>query len=1706
MLKIVSMLKTNLLQVILFLCFFSNSVKSTGQHGNTQNSSSSKSVNFAFTLKDASKTSAGVYFKDGTLLRTLWSGTNYEAGKHIAKWDGLDDDGKPAPDSLIDIKVLSNNVKYEWEGARIGNTSTALTGSTKLRLFEPVRGIAISGTTAYFAGGYNEGWPGQFRVDLSDPNSKTWIGKLKATDQASDYVATDGKLVYWGGYDPLEDQAKPETFVFATEVGNDRQYQFLQGVPASMGWGGVYPSTISYMVLPHSHISGMAVQKQGKFLFVARGGLNQLQVLEKTTGKIVRTLSFEDVRKCVIDGNDNLWFAYRNKVEKFEVNNNGTLTTTNVVINIENAAALAVSPDNRTLILSDMKTQQVKAYSNKDGEYLWTLGNEGGYLKDATVTDTKFYLKDIRSEKLTYLAYLPNGSFYVGDVGNLRTQHYSASRSFIDRIMFLQNVYNTSVDKSNPKRVFSDFLEFEVDYSKPMGASNNSWKLVKNWGGNFGAEYDQFNKILNITTLKNGRTYGMLRIQDRYFIVELVEGGVIRNTGIVFKQRTFMNEDGSKITNPGTAFGYGCALIKYALKGFDNKNNPIWSEDEELLSNTPPVNAKDPAPWEGFRGDVITKSNNLIYFDYTRAVDGHSTGYHLGAIKKGTNKWLWRTAKSTDINYNGPFPADGSFDNGNGVVAHGAGGPALISGNQIFWGYHGEFWKQSQTNKWNQVDGNTGLFVGQFGVLTSDHQNQEAFAGGAGNVLTGTAVEVNGTTYLYHNDESVHGGVHRWKITGLNTIEIQIATITTDNFFTEGVDLLDGLERGVKLKNGKGWNRGSDPDEWGENIWNIATGLKTYDPFKSPDVNIVYGVSRGSRTLTRDLGNNENLTSWKLKGKMNFENSAPTQAHFKGIGFVEVLDKNNLIISRFDLRQDFVSGQNVVGNDKIIFHGTDQELDAIKNYSQPIEIGAKNGVLTFSYAGLTEVSTLNKVDANAKWQEPAILKFYFSTSNPADNHMRFFNISEMKFIAVKPAVSQKSDYFQSKNSGNWDDVKSWETSSDGINWNVSILVPDSSANIITIKSGHIIRLTDVKVVDQLVINNGGLLNVAPTAAILVNDGIGDDILINAEGSMVIQSNATGTGSIGKSTGSIVGNVTVERFLPGKKLASYRMLAPSVNSSSSIKNNWQEGANNTSLMMNRNPVPGYGIHITGSTSSDNGFDASLTGQASLFTFNQLTDNPVWLPIANTNQTKLDAKTGYLVFVRGDRSADLSSGLRQPESTTLRATGQVLTGTVKYQSLKGDGKNNLISNPYASPINWVKIQEDNSNQFENYYTLWDPNVGSKGGYVTVDASGTTSVRTSAATTNIQSGQAFIVKTKSNVTSPDFVVKETHKSLTGNPLVFRTTNAFVSKLYTSLYYTDDIGNRNLADGVLSRFDDSYTPEVDGDDAEDIANFDENISLQRNSNKLSIESLPTAKDNGILHLTMINMLQRSYEWQFNASDFRLTNSTYAFLKDKYLGTEIPIDLEGTTVIVFVVNNNAASADPQRFTIVFEQIKTLPVNILSVNGYKSATGINVEWKTTNEVNLVAYEVERSDNGVNFVKVAQTKPTGTTTSINDYLWFDASPKSGYNYYRIKSVNKDGSFQFSTVKRVLIDKAGNAFNIYPNPIRNGNFQVEVSNLLSGKYTINLYNLAGQVIVNKVVDHNGGTLIYKISADNLPSGLYKTIIGNQNISITKNLIKF
>ncbi len=454
-----------------------------------------------------------------------------------------------------------------------------------------------------------------------------------------------------------------------------------------------------------------------------------------------------------------------NTVSKYGVNADGTLTgaATNLSSLVE-PLAIAVSPDNNTSIVSDGgNSQQVKAFNTSTGSASWTYGQAGGYASDATVTNDKFYFSDIDRSDRSFVCFAPDGSFWVGDPGNNRSLHFTAGRSFIEQMVITPHSYGCTVDPNDPTRAFSEYLEYKIDYSKSLDPKNGSWTLVKNWRYTIGTAYDDMTRFFKVVTFTNGRTYGLIHHSNyKWAVVEFPKNGNLRFTGIETPDLSYsLNPDGSLASGLMMNNGSLTPYINKALNGFDGSNNPIWGPATVVVPS-PPFSATDP---QGYY-PTVTSSNIVVAFD-----EHLTAGYHLAGIKPGSNKWLWRAAPSTTTNYTGPFPTDGAYDIGNGVVYGGS--IVLPMERSIIWGYHGEFWKNTQTNKWNQFY-DDGLFVGQFGVTGLEVGNIEAAAQMAGNALSaGLVKDASGNYYLYHCDEFNHSGLHRWKITGLNTIQEQ---------------------------------------------------------------------------------------------------------------------------------------------------------------------------------------------------------------------------------------------------------------------------------------------------------------------------------------------------------------------------------------------------------------------------------------------------------------------------------------------------------------------------------------------------------------------------------------------------------------------------------------------------------------------------------------------------------------------------------------------------------------------------------------------------------------------------------------------------------------------------------------------------------------------------------------------------------------------
>lgn len=745
---------------------------------------------FSFTLNTTATTSAGVFTSDGTLVRTLWSNVQYQAGAHAASWDGLDDEGNLAADGSYSVKLVSNNVQYEWQGV-IGNTSLAKTGSTVNRATQAITGMVVVGNYAYYAVGYAEGESCSYqKFDLTNPQARLKIHDVDA--QSVCYVASDGTYVYWGG--PTDANTG---FVAATQVSDDKDVVFPSGTTVRAGHS-IY-SGID--VASNSILSGMAVQQRGNFLFVAHINDNLVRVLDKRTGAVLGSWSVNKPRQLALVGEDALWLIHdTNTVEKFVINSAGMGTASGLTLaNLPAPTALAVSPDARTIMAIDGSldnnlasggNHQVKAYSTQSGSLSWTLGQQGGYALDPAVGDDKFFFINTKSFEDThygqaqpYLAYQPDGSFWVGDVGNLRSQHFSASRSYIEQVAYIGYFYSCAVDPNAPQRVFANYLEFQVDYSRPLAPNNGSWRLIRNWSMGRRAAYDDnFNRMQCVTTLGNGHTYALLlnnRTQRRQ-VVELPSRGNLRYTGYETPSAAYqLYTDGSLWNIGDNRLGQPAVWKKQVLTGFDANDNPQWGP-EQLMATTQPITATDPVTADGYlRRNQVTSTGVVMAFclDRPKGIYTRGAGYHLGGVQVGTNKWLWKTSPSTTVDYQGDYPSDGAYDIGNGVEY--AGSFAQAIDRSIFWGYNGEFWKNAQTNKWNHYLDN-GLMVGQFGVVRrADIKMEEAPYGLASNAVTGTFVKVGSDYYLYHCDEGFHAGIHRWRISGLNTIQEQtVATLT----------------------------------------------------------------------------------------------------------------------------------------------------------------------------------------------------------------------------------------------------------------------------------------------------------------------------------------------------------------------------------------------------------------------------------------------------------------------------------------------------------------------------------------------------------------------------------------------------------------------------------------------------------------------------------------------------------------------------------------------------------------------------------------------------------------------------------------------------------------------------------------------------------------------------------------------------------------
>ena len=182
-----------------------------------------------------------------------------------------------------------------------------------------------------------------------------------------------------------------------------------------------------------------------------------------------------------------------------------------------------------------------------------------------------------------------------------------------------------------------------------------------------------------------------------------------------------------------------------------------------------------------------------------------------------------------------------------------------------------------------------------------------------------------------------------------------------------------------------------------------------------------------------------------------------------------------------------------------------------------------------------------------------------------------------------------------------------------------------------------------------------------------------------------------------------------------------------------------------------------------------------------------------------------------------------------------------------------------------------------------------------------------------------------------------------------------------------------------------------------------------------------------------------------------------------------------------------------------------LPVTIASVKAYSKNAGIQVEWTVVSEYNIDRYEVEKSLNGRQFTKSGSLNSTRANSNVTNYNWYDPSPATGVNYYRIAIVDKDSKVRYTQTVAVKTGKGLAGISVYPNPVVGNQFVLQMNNTVKGIYTLSLINKLGQQVFVKTIQSNTTSGTQTIEIGNIAAGTYQLKIIGGGSTFVQQIIK-
>ncbi len=189
----------------------------------------------------------------------------------------------------------------------------------------------------------------------------------------------------------------------------------------------------------------------------------------------------------------------------------------------------------------------------------------------------------------------------------------------------------------------------------------------------------------------------------------------------------------------------------------------------------------------------------------------------------------------------------------------------------------------------------------------------------------------------------------------------------------------------------------------------------------------------------------------------------------------------------------------------------------------------------------------------------------------------------------------------------------------------------------------------------------------------------------------------------------------------------------------------------------------------------------------------------------------------------------------------------------------------------------------------------------------------------------------------------------------------------------------------------------------------------------------------------------------------------------------------------------------PQSFTTLGA---VLPINVVELKAGRQAADVLISWTTQSEQNSSSFEIERSVDGIIYRQAGQVQAAGYSTGLRAYHFIDINAPKSKIFYRLKSVDADGSFKLSPVSKVAA--AGDfsqAFLLYPNPA-NTRVNIAFAEPAGRTMQLKVVSQSGQLVKWEQISE--GTQVISLDISGLSKGYYTVIISGTAEVMVKKLI--